>query len=976
MLSIGNKINQLLLALVCLSNMANSSENKPISFHENKGQIHDQYDKPRPDVLFSGSDAALVFHLKRNGIQYQITKIKSLNKQKKMAANSVLANKNIELPGDVMMQRIELNWLNCNTNVNVISGKTNSGFDNYYLESCPNGALEVRNYQSVTYQNLYKGIDLIWYEKKGHLKYDYNLAPGADYRQIEIDVRGAETIRVNALGQLIIKTALGEIIEEAPMVVQDGKVLPSSWCIKGNILSFQIQNYNPSKACTIDPLIRLWGTYYGGNGYDWVGTAYTDNKGNLFTCGASTSSNFSTMATTGAYQTTFAGGATWGDNYLVKFDPSGQRLWGTYYGGSGTDFANCCVVDANGDVYMSGGTTSSNAAIMTTPGCQQAFYGGASGSSGNIGDAYLAKFNTQGARLWSTYYGGSGDEWTYGMACDQQNNIYITGHTGTSSSTLISTSVCHQSNFGGGISDGFLCKFNSQGSRIWSTYYGGTNNDEAIGCITDTQGNIYIGGITSSTNNISTPASHQVNYGGGLGNNSTFGIGDAFLVKFDQSGTRQWGTYYGGSGDEYIYYCAVDASGDIYFTGSTSTSSGTAITSVGCHQAIFGGGPSDAMLLKFNSTGQRLWGTYYGGVGAEDWVCCVCDNSNNSVYISGITGTGSGTNIANQCAYQNTYGGGAKDAFLARFTVQGTRLYGTYYGSSGIEDWSGVAVNGLGDVYLTGETTSQNAGVMASTGAHQTTYGGGSYDAFIAKFNSCTAAIPSSTLQTCKGQSATISLSQSCNLKWFADSLANNLLYQGATFTTNPLFNDTVFWAKDISCGFASNSGKVKITTITSPTINIAASATLLCYGEIYTLTASGANTYTWASVTSTNNAIVLTATNSMVHGVDGSLTNGCKGSKLINIIVDPCLGLNNKSANTNEVIKIWPNPSNESFTLSGSEYAKVSIYNELGDCVRSYDLNQDNAFELKVVNLCSGIYLVQAQSSKGISCVKVLVQK
>jgi hypothetical protein len=194
--------------------------------------------------------------------------------------------------------------------------------------------------------------------------------------------------------------------------------------------------------------------------------------------------------------------------------------------------------------------------------------------------------------------------------------------------------------------------------------------------------------------------------------------------------------------------------------------------------------------------------------------------------------------------------------------------------------------------------------------------------------------------------------------------LATNLLYQGATFTTNPLFNDTVFWAKDISCGVASNSGKVKIVTITSPTINIAASATLLCYGESLTLTAYGASTYTWASVTSTNNSVVLTATNSVVHGVDGSLPNGCKGSKTIYITVSPCVDLHNQNFDADLNMLIAPNPGNQTVKISSSFACKVLIFNELGVLCRSLDLNNANALQANVDNLPAGIYIVEAQNA------------
>ena len=968
-----------------------SSASEPVShqktcFQENKGQISDQHFKARPDVLFSGTDGNLVFHLKNNGLSYQLAKVLSWKKSEfyppfngvsegrgmrgarragdeGVSEGRGMTNKNESgQANELSIYRIDINWLNCNINATIEKGKTIDGYDNFYSETCPQGALEVKSYKDITYQNLYAGIDLKWYEKNGALKYDYNVAAGADYTQIQLELKGAQSIRINNLAQLIIKTPLGELIEEAPVVKQENKILTSHWKINGEVVSFQIQDIDSNKPFTIDPLVRSWGTYYGGSGNDWVGTTYTDANGNLFVSGGTTSSNLQTIATTGAFQTTYGGGiGSLGDSFLAKFNTSGQRLWGSYFGGSGTDFAFACVVDINGDVYITGGTTTTNSAVITTPGCHQSVF-----SATNTGIAYLAKFNTSGARIWSTYYGENAQSVGIGVSCDALNNVYLAGSSNsvTATTTLIASSGAHQATFGGGTLDGFLVKFNSAGVRQWGTYYGGNGDDQAFNCITDASGNIYIGGVTSSTNLISTAGCHQPNYGGSSGGGIYLGLGDAFVAKFNTSGLRQWGTYYGGGGDDGIYYLAIDVQSNIYFSGSTNTSSGTAVASASCHQSVYGGGPSDAMLGKFNNSGQLLWGTYYGGPGIEEWCCCFVEKGSGNIYLSGITSSG-GTNIATPCAYQNTMRGN-KDAFLTKFNLQGTRLWGTYYGGTGVEDWSALTVDGSGAVYLAGETTSSttaNATIISSNAAHQTSYGGGTYDAFIAKFDGCNVVIPTGSLQACQGQSANISLPQSCAIKWFADSLGTNLLYQGATFTTGIINNDTTFWAKDFSCGLNSNSGKVKILTIPSPSLSISITHTFICKGETYTISANGANTYTWATVNSQAASVVLTATNSITHGVDGTGTNGCKGSKTIYIQVDPCVGVDKHTNEESRNFEIFPNPSNGSITLIGNKTAQISISNGLGQIVKTLELSEANQFKMEINDLPNGIYIVRSDS-------------
>jgi hypothetical protein len=169
----------------------------------------------------------------------------------------------------------------------------------------------------------------------------------------------------------------------------------------------------------------------------------------------------------------------------------------------------------------------------------------------------------------------------------------LAGYT-ESSVTAIATLGSHQSTFGGGDYDAFLVKFNSSGVRQWSTYYGGSGEDDSYSCATDASGNVYMTGETSSSvSAIATVGSHQSSYGGGSK--------DAFLVKFNSIGVRQWGTYYGSIGYDIGLSCATDATGNVYMLGGTSSTL-TAISTISSHQSTFGGGGYDAFLVKFNES--------------------------------------------------------------------------------------------------------------------------------------------------------------------------------------------------------------------------------------------------------------------------------------------------------------------------------------------------------------------------------------
>ena len=459
--------------------------------------------------------------------------------------------------------------------------------------------------------------------------------------------------------------------------------------------------------------VRAWGTYYTGTGQVWPNgeergnSCITDAAGNVYMVGF-TSSN-SDIATAGAHQTVYAGGpivfGTGGyDAFLVKFNSSGVRQWATYYGGSQDDMGISCAVDASGNVYMIGSTSSTSG--IATAGAHET----------TINDGFLVKFNSSGVRQWGTYFEGNGNACT----TDASGNIYIVGLTNSTSG--IATAGAHQTVMSGS-GDAFLVKFNSSGVKQWGTYFGGSYTlasgmETGLSCATDALGNVYMTGHTPSTSDIATAGAHQTIYGG----SST----DAFLVKFNSSGVIQWGTYYGGAGVDIGYSCATDATGNVYLAGDTQQEflpASSGMTTIGAHQSAYGGGYSDGFLVKFDSNGLRQWGTYYGGSLLDVSFSCATDASGN-VYMSGNTQSSAG--IATSGAHQTTL----NDAFLVSFNSSGVRQSGTYYG--GIKNV--CTSDASGNVYMTGYTQSNSD--IATAGAHQTANGNNGYsDAFLVKFN-------------------------------------------------------------------------------------------------------------------------------------------------------------------------------------------------------------------------------------------------
>jgi hypothetical protein len=410
------------------------------------------------------------------------------------------------------------------------------------------------------------------------------------------------------------------------------------------------------------------------------------------------------------------------NNRDLVIDPA--VLWATYYGTGNSSEATFQTgnavyglsTDASGNVYIAGNTNAvfaSGATGMATTGAFQT-------SNAGLNDCYLAKFDASGNLLWATYYGGSGDDTGPNCAVDPSGNVYMAAWTATVSG-LATTGAYQTSITSSGTTvspDVLLVKFNSSGVRQWATYYGGTLQESSAHCATDASGNVYLSGITASTSGIATSGSYHSSFAGGTGN-------DLFLVKFNSSGSRQWATYFGGTGNEINARCATDNSGNVLLCGWTASTAGA--VPAGSFQSSFGGGTSDALLAKFNASGGLQWATYYGGSGIDQANHVIADGSGN-VYLSGYT---SSTSAISYNGFQSSSGGG-NDNFLVKFSPAGARLWATYYGGSGAETGGYISTDNYNNVFLSGITGS--SANIAYNGSQSSIAGG--FDAYLVKFDS------------------------------------------------------------------------------------------------------------------------------------------------------------------------------------------------------------------------------------------------
>lgn len=560
----------------------------------------------------------------------------------------------------------------------------------------------VPTYGKVRYREVYKGIDLVYYGNQRQLEYDFVVAPGADPEKILLRFEGADAIKIDAQGNLVLYTANGELRQHKPVVYQEvegvRQEIEGGYVIKdAHRVGFKVAAYDANQPLVIDPVLA-YATYLGGSRRDLgVGVA-VDAAGNAYVVGETGSVDFPT--TIGAHQMIYGGTGgpfSTGDAFVTKLNSAGTALvYSTYLGGTLRDNGSAIAVDAGGNAYVTGSTESYDFPV-TASAFQQ--------TRMSMTDAFVAKLGPTGSTLaYSTFLGGNNLDQAYAIAVDTAGNAYITGNT--DSVDFPTTALAFQPRHAGAdfSGDAFVTKLNSAGSALaYSTYLGGSGEDDwGQGIAVDAGGNAYVVGSTPSTDFPTTP--------GALQPDSTQGGG--FVTKFDPAGSALvYSTYLTAGGTA----VAVDASGSAYVTGSGAfVAKLNAAGSAFVYSTLLGGpGGAVGRGIAVDAAGRaHVTGDAY----------MVCGPSSSCV-------TGFPTTPG---AFQPEHGGAASDAFVSTLNPMGSALvYSTYVGGSGADGGLGIAVDSSGGTYITGWTNSGNFPV--TIGSFQQVSGGDD-DGFVAKF--------------------------------------------------------------------------------------------------------------------------------------------------------------------------------------------------------------------------------------------------
>jgi hypothetical protein len=569
---------------------------------------------------------------------------------------------------------------------------------------------DVPLYGAILYRDLYPGIDMLYGANGRNLKSEFLVTPGADPARIRLRYSGAGQLRIDETGALVIPVNGHELREEAPLVWQDRGgarvTIEARFALAPDgTVSFIVNEYNRSLPLLIDPVLS-YSTLLGGSSSDAATALAVDFTGAAYVAGYTASFNFPTGSSAQNFN---AGG---NDIFVAKLNPAGNSLIScTYIGGRGDDRAYAIAVDASGLVYLTGSTTSTNfptrGAIQSRlTGAKNAFvlklnalgnalvfstYLGGNGSDTGYGialdaagdvyvtgdttstafpatalqksnngsqDAFLSRLAANGSALvFSTYLGGENDDHGAAIAVSAGGEACITGSTWSPDFPVANAS---QASLAGG-QDAFIARFSAgANSLIFSSFLGGSGGalgypEAGQGIALDPQGNVYIAGVTSSSDFPLLRATQAFR----------LGAVDAFAAKLSAAGVLAYSSYLGGTGVDTANAIAVDSAGNAYVAGHTFSSDLPVLNAAQSSS----GGDYDAFLGALSPAGDSLlFLTYLGGNGSDTATAVTLDAAGN-LYLAGWTMS---TNFPLLNAYQSTNSGNY-GAFVAKFG-QGTLL--------------------------------------------------------------------------------------------------------------------------------------------------------------------------------------------------------------------------------------------------------------------------------------------------------------
>ena len=474
------------------------------------------------------------------------------------------------------------------------------GQTNYLLGDPQSWRTDIPHFGAVRYRQVYPGIDLVYHGHGRQLEHDFIVAPQADPQVIRVEFPGAEALRLDPQGHLVLQLGHEAMLQRAPVLYQDDRgvrrAIEGGYVVRGaQEVGFWVGTYDRTQPLVIDPIIMLNSTYVGGSGFEngsGSGARHSmtvDAAGNIYLTGTTDSANFGTAWL--PFNPPFAPPPTVLVNthvYVAKLNAAGVVQYLTFVGGNGGDDGQAIAVNALQQAYVTGYTLSNPFLGLGCP--------------PNV-NAFVFKLNAAGNfPLFQGCIGGAGADFGTDIALDAVGNMYITGYT---DGLIPIVSGCQPTP--GGSFDTFVIKMSPIGVFLYSTYFGGSGVDYGQAIAVNALQQAY---VTGTTNTLFSPLS-------GPG-----GAFDGFIARFSTTlaGAASCGgrRRFGGTDNESIHDIAVQPNGVAYVTGASASSNFPTTGGVIQPNDPTPGGVSshyDAVIVKFSSNPVLglMRSTYFNG---------------------------------------------------------------------------------------------------------------------------------------------------------------------------------------------------------------------------------------------------------------------------------------------------------------------------------------------------------------------------
>ncbi|TXB66021.1 T9SS type B sorting domain-containing protein [Vicingus serpentipes] len=675
----------LIVFILCYNNVRGGDDG--IRFIENKGQWENQ-------VLFKANLGNGALFVEKDRFTFNLYNAEEYSKNHFSATQEFTPLK---------QHAYQVEFINAQSPA--ISSKSKfSEYYNFILGKDKNKwKSNITAYQIVKYNNLYKNINLNLYSSGNFLKYDFILNPNSNIEDIILNYKGVDELKIDNAGNLIVKTSVGDVIEQQPYSYQliDGKKveIKSKYVLKDNLVSFKVSgNYNKSLPLIIDPIL-IFASYSGSTADNFGMTATYGYDGSLFAGGTVFNNGYPT--TLGAYDSSFNGSTGSGitDVCITRYDSTGTNLiYSTYIGGTATETVHSLIANEDNELYLYGATssldfpTTLNSYVDTFSGGTSVYYVSNGSNFTNGTDIYIAKLSANGSNLLgSTYLGGSqndgvnstanlsydslmnnySDQYRGEIMLDQQGNCYLTSSTKSPDFPILNGF----DNTLNGNQDAVIIKLNSDLSELkWSTYLGGDNKDAGYSIKVDTNNFVYVCGGTASNNFPTTLGTINTGYLGGKA--------DGYITKIDTNGSQILSsTLLGTDNYDQCYFIEIDRHGSIYTVGQTRGVFPLV-------NATYINPNSSSFIVKLNNDLNTIYYSTVFGNGNINAKFCpsafLVDRCEN-VYVSGWGGDIlTGASLFNMPTTSNAVFPNSPNGFDFYLIVLernlASQLYGTYFG--------------------------------------------------------------------------------------------------------------------------------------------------------------------------------------------------------------------------------------------------------------------------------------------------------